>query len=49
MIDVSSKAEAVQWASRCPAGDGDMIEVRRVYEISDFPTDVQEAVPQIDL
>jgi hypothetical protein len=49
MIEVSSKAEAVQWASRCPASDGDVIEVRRVYEMSDFPADVQAAVPDLGL
>ena len=27
MIRVKSKAEAVEWASRCPAADGDVIEV----------------------
>ncbi len=43
MIEAKSKDEAVQWASRCPAGDGDTIEVRQVYEMSDFPPDVQEA------
>ncbi len=48
MIDVSSKEEAVEWASRCPAADGDMIEVRQVFEMSDFPQEVQEAA-QLDL
>jgi hypothetical protein len=43
LISVSSKEEAVEWAKRCP-GEGDaMIEVRRVYEMSDFPQDVREA------
>jgi hypothetical protein len=37
LIQVRSKEEAVEWASRCPAADGDVIEVRRVYEMSDFP------------
>jgi hypothetical protein len=49
IIDVSSKEEAVQWASRCPADDGNVIEVRRVYELSDFPADVQAAVPELEL
>jgi hypothetical protein len=49
MIDVSSKQEAVQWASRCPADEGNVIEVRRVYEMSDFPADVQAAVPELGL
>lgn len=42
-IDVKSKEDAVEWASRCPLGEGDMIEVRRVYEMSDFSQDVQAA------
>jgi hypothetical protein len=43
MIDVKSKEEAVAWAKRCPAHQGDAIEVRQVFEMSDFPTDVQKA------
>jgi hypothetical protein len=43
MIQVKSKAEAVEWASRCPAADGDVIEVRQVFEMSDFPPEVQRA------
>jgi hypothetical protein len=43
LIDVKSKEEAVAWASRCPAQDGDVIEVRQVQEMSDFPPDVQKA------
>src|SRR6202171_4153898 len=43
MIQVKSKEEAIQWASRCPAGDNEVIEVRQVQEFSDFPADVQEA------
>ena len=36
MIQVKSKEEAVEWARRCPASDGEMIELRRVYELADF-------------
>ena len=43
MIEAKSREEAVQWASRCPAADGDVIEVRQVYEMSDFPPEAQEA------
>jgi hypothetical protein len=43
MIQVKSKAEAIEWASRCPAGDNEMIEIRQVQEMSDFPADVQKA------
>jgi hypothetical protein len=38
LIQARSKAEAVQWASRCPANDGDVIEVRQVYDPSDLET-----------
>jgi hypothetical protein len=43
MIEAKSKEEAVGWATRCPASDGDVIEVRQVFEISDFPQDVRKA------
>lgn len=43
MIQVKSKQEAVEWASRCPASDNGVIEIRQVQEFSDFPPDVQEA------
>lgn len=36
MIQVRSRAEAIEWASRCPAEDGDVIEIRQLFETSDF-------------
>jgi hypothetical protein len=42
LIQARSKQEAVEWASRCP-GENCTIEVRRVFEMEDFPQDVQEA------
>jgi hypothetical protein len=43
MIQVKSKEEAIEWATRCPGDDDAMIEVRQVQEFSDFPADVKEA------
>ncbi len=43
MIQVKSKAEAVEWARRCPGSDSEVIEIRQVQEMSDFPPDVQKA------
>jgi len=43
MIDVKSRDEAIAWAKRCPASDNEIIEIRQVQEMSDFPADVQEA------
>lgn len=43
MIDVKSREEAIQWAMRCPGGENEVIEIRRVQELEDFPPDVQQA------
>jgi hypothetical protein len=43
MIDVKSKQEAIEWASRCPASANEVIEIRQVQELTDFPPDVQKA------
>lgn len=37
---VKSKAEAVEWASRCPALEGDTIELRQIFEMEDFGPEV---------
>jgi hypothetical protein len=43
MIEVKSREEALEWASRIPCmGHDGMVEVRRVAEISDFPEDLQK-------
>jgi hypothetical protein len=43
MIQVKSREEAIEWASRCPASGNEVIEVRQVQEFADFPPDVQQA------
>jgi hypothetical protein len=43
IIQARSVDEAVEWAKRCP-GQNCRIEVRRVFEMEDFPADVQAAV-----
>ena len=43
MIRVKSREEAIAWAKRVPAEQGDTIEIRQVFEPSDFPEDVQKA------
>lgn len=43
MIQVKSREEAIAWASRCPGGENETVEVRQVQEMDDFPADVQEA------
>lgn len=48
MTDVKSKAEAIAWASRCPMADNEIIEIRQVQGMSDFPPDVQKAAEGFD-
>jgi hypothetical protein len=43
MIQVSSRQEAIEWARRCPASGNEIIEIRQVQEMADFPEDVQKA------
>ena len=44
MIQVKSKEEAIEWASRCPGSENEVIEIRQMLEIGDFPADVLEAL-----
>lgn len=56
LIQVASKEEAVEWASRCPVDAADLpegydeavVEVRQVAEMADFPdmTDEQKSAEQ---
>jgi len=48
IIDVSSRDEAVAWATRCPLTAGDTIEVRQVFEMTDFPEDVQKSTAEFE-
>jgi hypothetical protein len=43
MIQVKSRDEAIEWARRAPMLDGDVIEVRQVQELSEFPPEIQAA------
>ncbi len=46
IIDVKSKDEAVSWAKKCPAvrtNSGAIIEVRQIFEMSEFPDEVRKA------
>src|ERR1700742_3701096 len=43
MIDVKSREEAIAWAKRCPASTNETIEIRQVFEMTDFPPEVRKA------
>src|SRR5262249_23123146 len=46
MIQVKSREEAIEWVKRCPASDGEMIEIRQVYEMTDFPNVTPELIAE---
>lgn len=48
MIEVASRAEAIAWAKKCPASANEVIEIRQVQEMSDFPPEVQAAAAGFD-
>jgi len=43
IIQASSRQEAIEWARRAPMSGNEIIEVRQIHEMSDFPEDVQKA------
>jgi hypothetical protein len=44
VIQVKSREEAIEWAKRCPGAENEVVEVRQVQEVADFPAAVQDAV-----
>jgi hypothetical protein len=43
-IQVRSREEAIEWAKRAPMADHEIIEVRQIYEMGDFPIVVEKEV-----
>ena len=48
MLQVKSKEEAIEWAKRAPMRDNEIIEIRQVHEMEDFPADIQAAAAGLD-
>jgi hypothetical protein len=44
IIQVKSREEALEWASRIPGKDNEMVEVRRMFEITDFDPETQKEI-----
>lgn len=43
LLEVGSREEAIEWARKIPAQPNDVVEVRPIFEMTDFPEDVQRA------
>src|SRR3954468_6496086 len=48
LIEVRSREEAIEWASRCPASGNEVIEVRQVQELSDFPSEIRAVLSNLE-
>lgn len=44
ILQVKSREEAIEWARRVPSTDARKVELRQIFEMTDFPADVQKAV-----
>ena len=40
--EVANREEAEYWARRCPLGPGTSLEVRRINDLADFASEVEE-------
>jgi len=43
MINVKSREEAIEWAKAIPADEGDVVEIRQVFEVEEWPEDARAA------
>jgi hypothetical protein len=43
IIQVQSRQEAIEWARRVPAAENDTIEIRQIFDWSEFPEEVRKA------
>ena len=44
VINVASRAEAIEWAKRCPGGENEVIEVRQIQDFEDYSPEVQSII-----
>lgn len=43
IIQVKSREEAIEWARRVPSREARKVELRQIFELTEFPADVQKA------
>jgi hypothetical protein len=46
IIQVKSVEEALEWASRIPGHDDEMVEVRRLFDMTDFDPETQKHIQE---
>lgn len=48
IVQVRSREEAIEWAKRAPMSDHEVLEVRQIREMCDFPKDVWKPAARVD-
>jgi hypothetical protein len=48
ILQVRSREEAIEWARRAPMSSNEIIEVRQIHEVSDWPADMQKALEDLE-
>jgi hypothetical protein len=48
IIQARSREEAIEWARRAPMSRNEIIEVRQIHEVSDWPADMQKALEGLE-
>ena len=46
MIEVASREAAIVWAKKCPASANEIIEIRQVHEVTDYPEEMQRVAAE---
>jgi hypothetical protein len=46
MIEVASREAAIEWAKQCPASANEVIEIRQVHEVTDYPEEMQRVAAE---
>ena len=46
ILQVKSREEALEWASRIPGRDNEMVEVRRMFDLTDFDPETQKYIQE---
>ena len=49
IIQVRSREEAIEWARRAPMANNDIIEVRKIFEMGDFPEHMQKELEALNI
>ena len=48
IVQARSREEAIEWAKRAPMANNEIVEVRQIHEVSNFPADVRKSLEGLE-